>query len=31
MPVDTSSNGHHEIVPAVRAGRGGVTRGGVDR
>jgi len=28
VPLDTSSNGHHEIVPAVRAGRGGASRGG---
>jgi glucose-1-phosphate adenylyltransferase len=28
VPVDTSSNGHHEIVPAVRASRGAITRGG---
>src|SRR6476661_3984895 len=30
VPVD-ASNGHHEIVPAVRAGRGGGSRGGGDR
>jgi hypothetical protein len=28
VPVDASSNGQQEIVPAVRAGRGAVTGGG---
>jgi hypothetical protein len=30
VPIETSTNGTHEIVPAVRAGRG-ATRGASDR
>jgi glucose-1-phosphate adenylyltransferase len=31
VPLEPSSNGAHEIVPAVRASRGSVTGGGTDR